>query len=124
MQRATSGKLLRCQSLRSLPCRVRSWRRSLTRAGVRHARHGVKRILTTAFARVGFSGDYGGTYFMTQLVGSAKARELYYLSDRVSADEALQLGLANWVVEPEALMDKTMEIAKGWPSAQRLPTDT
>ena len=68
-------------------------------------------ILTTAFARVGFSGDYGGTYFMTQLVGSAKARELYYLSDRVSADEALQLGLANWVVEPEALMDKTMDIA-------------
>ncbi|HLY80100.1 MAG TPA: enoyl-CoA hydratase-related protein, partial [Caulobacteraceae bacterium] len=36
-------------------------------------------ILTTAFARVGFSGDYGGTYFLTQLVGSAKARELYYL---------------------------------------------
>jgi 2-(1,2-epoxy-1,2-dihydrophenyl)acetyl-CoA isomerase len=69
-------------------------------------------ILTTAFARVGFSGDYGGTYFMTQLVGSAKARELYYLSDRVSAEEALQLGLANWVVEPEALMDKTMEIAR------------
>ena len=32
-------------------------------------------ILTTAFARVGFSGDYGGTYFMTQLVGAAKARE-------------------------------------------------
>jgi 2-(1,2-epoxy-1,2-dihydrophenyl)acetyl-CoA isomerase len=69
-------------------------------------------ILTTAFARVGFSGDYGGTYFMTQLVGSAKARELYYLSDRVNADEALQLGLANWVVEPEALMDKAMEIAR------------
>jgi enoyl-CoA hydratase/carnithine racemase len=32
--------------------------------------------MTTAFARVGFSGDYGGTYFMTQLVGAAKAREL------------------------------------------------
>ena len=29
-------------------------------------------IMTTAFARVGFSGDYGGTYFMTQLVGAAK----------------------------------------------------
>src|SRR5271156_3046434 len=52
-------------------------------------------ILTTAFARVGFSGDYGGTYFLTQLVGSAKARELYYLSDRVSADEALRLGLTH-----------------------------
>ena len=33
-------------------------------------------ILTTAFARVGFSGDYGGSYFLSQLVGSAKAREL------------------------------------------------
>ena len=68
-------------------------------------------ILTTAFARVGFSGDYGGTYFLTQLVGSAKARELYYLSDRVSADEALLLGLANWVCEPEELAAKTREIA-------------
>jgi 2-(1,2-epoxy-1,2-dihydrophenyl)acetyl-CoA isomerase len=68
-------------------------------------------ILTTAFARVGFSGDYGGTYFLTQLVGSAKARELYYLSDRVSADEALRLGLANWVCEPEELAAKTREVA-------------
>ena len=68
-------------------------------------------ILTTAFARVGFSGDYGGTYFLTQLVGSAKARELYFLSDRVSAQEALQLGLTNWVCEPDELADKTREIA-------------
>ena len=50
-------------------------------------------IMTTAFAKVGFSGDYGGTYFITQLVGVAKARELYMLSDRVSAEEALRLGL-------------------------------
>lgn len=69
-------------------------------------------FVTTAFARVGFSGDYGGTYFLTQLVGSAKARELYMLSDRVSADEALRLGLANWVVEPDQLMTKTLEIAR------------
>jgi len=68
-------------------------------------------IMTTAFAKVGFSGDYGGSYFMTQLIGSAKARELYFLSDRVTADEALSLGLTNWVCEPDDLMDKTMEIA-------------
>ena len=67
-------------------------------------------ILTTAFAKVGFSGDYGGTYFLTQLVGSAKAREMYYLSDRVSADEALRLGLTNWVCEPEELAAKAAEI--------------
>lgn len=69
-------------------------------------------IMTTAFARVGFSGDYGGTYFMSQLVGSAKAKELYYLSERVSAEEALRIGLTNWVCEPEELQAKTMEIAR------------
>jgi 2-(1,2-epoxy-1,2-dihydrophenyl)acetyl-CoA isomerase len=68
-------------------------------------------ILTTAFAKVGFSGDYGGTYFLTQLVGSAKAREMYFLSDRISADEALRLGLTNWVVEPDQLQAKAAEIA-------------
>jgi 2-(1,2-epoxy-1,2-dihydrophenyl)acetyl-CoA isomerase len=68
-------------------------------------------IMTTAFARVGFSGDYGGTYFMTQLVGAAKARELYFLSERVSAEEALRLGLANWVVEPDQLQAKARDIA-------------
>lgn len=69
-------------------------------------------FLTTAFARVGFSGDYGGTYFLTQLVGSAKARELYYLSERVSAEEAQRLGLTNWVCEPDELAQKTNEIAQ------------
>jgi 2-(1,2-epoxy-1,2-dihydrophenyl)acetyl-CoA isomerase len=68
-------------------------------------------ILTTAFARVGFSGDYGGTYFLTQLVGAAKARELYFLSERVGADEALRLGLVNWVCAPEELTARTREIA-------------
>ena len=68
-------------------------------------------IMTTAFARVGFSGDYGGTLFMSQLIGTAKARELYYLSDRIGAEEALQLGLTNWVEEPSNLETKTLEIA-------------
>jgi 2-(1,2-epoxy-1,2-dihydrophenyl)acetyl-CoA isomerase len=69
-------------------------------------------VLVTAFARVGFSGDYGGTYFLTKLVGSAKARELYYLSERVSAQEALRLGLTNWVCAPEQLAARTREIAE------------
>jgi 2-(1,2-epoxy-1,2-dihydrophenyl)acetyl-CoA isomerase len=68
-------------------------------------------FLVTSFARVGFPGDNGGTYFLTQLVGTAKARELYFLSDRIGAEEALSLGLTNWVVEPEELEIKTKEIA-------------
>ncbi len=69
-------------------------------------------IMTTAFGRVGFSGDYGGTYFLTQIVGSAKARELYFLSERVSADEALRLGLTNWVCPADDLVAKTQDIAR------------
>ena len=69
-------------------------------------------FMTTAFAKVGFAGDYGGTYFLTQLIGAAKAREMYLLSDRVTADEALRLGLCNWVAEPDALAAKTHEIAQ------------
>jgi 2-(1,2-epoxy-1,2-dihydrophenyl)acetyl-CoA isomerase len=54
-------------------------------------------VLTTAFAKVGFSGDYGGTWFLTRLVGSAKARELYYFSDRLPAADAERLGIVNAV---------------------------
>ena len=39
-------------------------------------------VFTTAFARVGFAGDYGGTWFLTRLVGPAKARELYFFAER------------------------------------------
>jgi 2-(1,2-epoxy-1,2-dihydrophenyl)acetyl-CoA isomerase len=69
-------------------------------------------FMTTAFARVGYSGDFGGTYFLTQLVGSAKARELYYLSDRVSAEDALGLGIVNWICAPDDLKARTQEIAR------------
>ena len=69
-------------------------------------------FFTTAFAKVGFSGDYGGSYFMTQLVGLSKAKDLYFLSDKIPAEEALKLGLTNWVVKHDELEQKTLEIAK------------
>jgi len=49
---------------------------------------------------------------MTQMVGSAKARELYLLSEGVNAEEALQLGLKSWVCEPEALLERAVKIAQ------------
>ena len=52
-------------------------------------------VLTTAFARVAFAGDYGGTWFLTRLVGSGKAKELYYFSERLSAEDAHRLGIVN-----------------------------
>ena len=112
MQRATSGRLFKMPkpTIAALPGAAAGAGLSLALAcDMRVMANSA--IMTTAFARVGFSGDYGGTYFLTQLVGSAKARELYYLSDRINAEEALALGLANWIAEPEDLMVKTMEVA-------------
>ncbi len=66
----------------------------------------------TAFAKVGFSGDFGGTYFLTKLVGSAKARELYFSADPVSAREALSLGIVNRVFADDELQRETMAFAR------------
>jgi len=73
--------------------------------------------ITTAFAKVGLSGDYGGTYFLTHLLGSAKARELYLTSPVLSAQEAYHYGIVTKVVpdaEVEAAAhDVAMSLAQG-----------
>jgi 2-(1,2-epoxy-1,2-dihydrophenyl)acetyl-CoA isomerase len=111
-QRATAGKLFKMPkpTLAALPGAAAGAGLSLALACDMRVMSSSA-IMTTAFARVGFSGDYGGTYFLTQLVGSAKAREMYYLSDRVSAEEALRVGLTNWVCAPDELTVRTREIA-------------
>lgn len=111
-QRATAGKLFKMPkpTLAALPGPAAGAGLSLALACDMRVM-ASSAIMTTAFARVGFAGDYGGTYFLTQLVGSAKARELYFLSERVGAEEALRLGLTNWVCAPEDLLAKTREIA-------------
>jgi 2-(1,2-epoxy-1,2-dihydrophenyl)acetyl-CoA isomerase len=68
--------------------------------------------MTTAFAKVGLSGDYGGTWFLTQLVGTAKARELYFLSEVLNAAQIEALGLANRVAPDEELAAETMALAE------------
>src|SRR3984957_3793286 len=66
----------------------------------------------TAFARVGFSGDFGGTYLLTQLVGTAKARELYFTAEVLGAEEALKLGMVNRVVPAANLIEEASAFAK------------
>ena len=67
--------------------------------------------LGTAFARVGYSGDFGGSYYLTQLVGTAKARELYFTADLLDAQQALGLGLVNRVIADARLEEETMALA-------------
>ena len=66
----------------------------------------------TAFVKIGFSGDFGGSYTLTSLVGTAKARELYLLGDSFGAAEALRLGLLTSVHPPEALPAAAMALAE------------
>ncbi len=66
---------------------------------------------TTAFAKIGFSGDFGGTWLMQRLIGPAKARELYLLSDVIDAKRAMELGLLSSVVASDALMGEAMALA-------------
>ncbi len=66
----------------------------------------------TAFARVGYSGDFGGSYFLSQLVGTAKAREFYFTADILDAAQALALGLVNRVVPDARLEDETLGLAR------------
>ena len=57
--------------------------------------------LTTAFSKIGLAGDYGGSYFLSQLVGTAKARELYFTADVISGQQAFELGIVNKVANAE-----------------------
>lgn len=66
---------------------------------------------TTAFARVGYSGDFGGSFFLTRLVGTARARELYFTADLVDAARAEAIGLVNRVVPDARLEEETQALA-------------
>jgi len=65
----------------------------------------------TAFRNVGFSGDYGGSFYMQRLVGMGKARELYFTAEIIEADEALRIGMVTRVVAHDKLMDETLAFA-------------
>jgi 2-(1,2-epoxy-1,2-dihydrophenyl)acetyl-CoA isomerase len=66
----------------------------------------------TAFARIGYSGDYGGSWSLTRLVGTAKARELYFTADIIDADKAAELGIVNRTVADDELRAETMALAR------------
>ena len=84
------------------------------RIAARSARFG------TAFGGIAYSGDFGGSWLLTQLVGTAKARELYLLGEQVSAEEAERIGLVGRVVGDDELMSEAMALARRVASGPRL----
>ena len=66
--------------------------------------------LTTAFSRIGLSGDFGGSYFLNHLVGAGKAREMYFTGQVLRGDEAQRIGLVNRALPAAQLA----EAARAW----------
>jgi 2-(1,2-epoxy-1,2-dihydrophenyl)acetyl-CoA isomerase len=70
-----------------------------------------------AFARVGFSGDFGGSFFLQRLVGPGLARELYFLGEPIDAQRAFEVGIANHLLPQDEFLEKGLEfcarLAKG-----------
>jgi 2-(1,2-epoxy-1,2-dihydrophenyl)acetyl-CoA isomerase len=69
-------------------------------------------VLTTSYVKVALSGDLGSSYFLTQLVGSARARQLMLLSEKIDAAEAHRIGLINRIAEAGMLRATTMQVAR------------
>jgi 2-(1,2-epoxy-1,2-dihydrophenyl)acetyl-CoA isomerase len=82
-----------------------------------------KALLVTAFANVGASGDFGMSWFLPRIVGEARAKELMFTSPRLSAAEALDLGMVNKVFPQEKFAEHAMnycqEMAERAPIALR-----
>jgi 2-(1,2-epoxy-1,2-dihydrophenyl)acetyl-CoA isomerase len=65
----------------------------------------------TAYAKVGYGGDFGTTWLLTHYAGAPRAKELFFLADPIDAAEAHRIGLVNQVVDPDALAAETFTVA-------------
>ncbi len=63
------------------------------------------------FAKVGLFPDFGGTYFLPRLVGPARAAEMFYTGEMISAAEAERIGVVNHVVPHDRLVEEARTLA-------------
>lgn len=79
-------------------------------ADLRLAAEGARFV--TAFARVGLTGDFGGSWQLARIAGLALAKELYLLGNQLDAPAAHRLGIVTRVVPAEALAEEAMALAR------------
>ena len=77
-------------------------------------------FITTGYANVGLSGDYGISWMLTQLVGTARARELMFTADRLEAKECERIGLINRVTSDTTLHEEAFSLAKRLANGPRI----
>lgn len=68
-------------------------------------------VFAANFSPNGLTGDYGGSFFWTRIGGTALARRLYLLNEKLPASQAFELGMVHAVLPPERLRAYTYEIA-------------
>jgi enoyl-CoA hydratase/carnithine racemase len=68
-------------------------------------------VMATGYARIGLSGDYGVAWLLTRLAGTARARELMFLSERLDARRCEAFGLINRVVPDNHLRSAALDLA-------------
>ena len=69
-------------------------------------------FVSTGYARVGLSGDYGIAWLLTRAVGASRARELMLTSERVGSERAAAIGIIHRVVADEALQPDAFALAR------------
>jgi 2-(1,2-epoxy-1,2-dihydrophenyl)acetyl-CoA isomerase len=79
-------------------------------ADLRYAAASAK--FSTAYLNAGLSGDFGGTWTLPRIVGSARARELYLLSEKFTAEDAERYGLVARVLPDEELLPFVRSVAE------------
>ena len=77
-------------------------------------------FVSTGYARVGLSGDYGIAWLLTRAVGSARARELMFTAERVDAERCERIGLVNRVVPDDRLQDEAFAFARSLAEGPRV----
>jgi enoyl-CoA hydratase/carnithine racemase len=69
-------------------------------------------VMTTGYARIALTGDYGIAWLLTRLVGTSRARELMFLSERIDARRCETLGLVNRVVADAEFREVAFALAR------------
>jgi len=77
-------------------------------------------FVSTGYAKVGLSGDYGIAWLLTRAVGSARARELMFTAERVDAERCERIGLVNRIVPDDKLQAEAFEFAKSLANGPRV----
>ena len=77
-------------------------------------------FISTGYAKIGLSGDYGIAWLLTQIIGTGRARELMFTADRIYAKECERIGLINRVTSDTTLHEEAFSLAKRLANGPRI----